>query len=175
VKVSEILTSPLQRAVQTAEIIGSRYGIHVARDPRLTDFDVGEWSGKNFDEVLRSEGYRAFVANPGASRIPGGESLDDVRRRAVAAIGQALEDNPPGDSVAMVSHAGVIRVLLAHYLGSPVANYHRLRVSAGSISVLAFADDRELPRVLAVNHVGSIVTAIGPSSVPDWSPAARVG
>jgi broad specificity phosphatase PhoE len=160
VSLGEILSSPLQRAIQTAEIIGSKFNIEIARDPRLIDFQAGRWSGMTHGEISASPEYQAFLANPSAERIPGGESLEEIRRRSVAAIEQALADNPSGDGIAVVSHAGVIRVLLAHYLGSPPANYHRIRVAPGSVSILSFADDRVLPRVLAVNALGKIARVL---------------
>jgi broad specificity phosphatase PhoE len=162
--IGEVLSSPLQRAVQTARIIGARFHIEVARDPRLTDFDVGEWSGRSLEDIARSPEYAAFLADPHAEHIPGGESLDEVRRRAVGAIEQALEDNPSGDAIAVITHAGVIRVLLAHYLGSPVSNYHRLSVRSGSASVLSFTTDSELPRVTAVNCVSDLARLLEPRS-----------
>jgi broad specificity phosphatase PhoE len=156
VKMSEVLSSPLQRAIQTAEIIGQAVGIEVARDPRLIDFQLGKWTGMTYDDVAKNEEYQRFIQQPDAERIPGGESLDDIRRRAVSAVEQALADNATGDAIALVTHAGIIRVLITHYMGSPPANYHRVRVSPGSISILGFSDDRQLPRVLAVNLVGSV-------------------
>ena len=156
VKVSELLASPLQRAIQSAEIIGKRVGIEVARDPRLIDFKLGKWTGMTYEEVSANPEYQRFLQHPDSERIPGGESLEDIRRRSVAAVEQALRDSPSGDAVAIVTHAGIIRVLLTHYMGSAPANYHRVRVNPGSISVLSFADDRELPRVLAVNLAGSL-------------------
>jgi len=161
-KMSEVLSSPLQRAIQTAEIIGQGAGIEVARDPRLIDFQAGKWTGMTYADVARNEEYQRFIQQPESERIPGGESLEDVRRRAVAAIDQALRDNATGDALAIVTHAGIIRVLITHYMGSAPANYHRVRVSPGSISILGFADDRQLPRVLAVNLVGSIELALRP-------------
>ncbi|HTE51966.1 MAG TPA: histidine phosphatase family protein [Kofleriaceae bacterium] len=151
VKLGEVLSSPLQRAVQTAEIIGRDADIEVARDPRLIDFKLGKWTGMSYAEITATSEYQRFLREPEAVGIPGGESLLEIQRRAVAAVDQALSDAPSGDAVAIVTHAGVIRVLLSHYMGSPPANYHRIRVSPGSISILSFADDRELPRVLAVN------------------------
>jgi phosphoserine phosphatase len=156
VKLGEMLSSPLQHAVQTAEIIGRQVGIAVGRDPRLTDFGLGPWTGKSYAEIAASDEYRQFLHNPEAIKVPGGESLEIVERRAVAAVEQALSDSPTGDAVALVTHAGVIRVLLAHYMGSSPSNYHRIRVSPGSLSILSFADDRELPRVLAVNLTSSL-------------------
>lgn len=160
VKIGEVLSSPLQRALQTAEIIGRHAGIEIARDPRLIDFKLGKWTGMTYDEVAANPEYQRFLAHPESEQIPGGESLEDIRRRSVAAVEQALRDTPTGDAVAIVTHAGIIRVLLTHYMGSPPANYHRVRVSPGSVSILSFADDRELPRVLAVNLNQSIDATI---------------
>jgi broad specificity phosphatase PhoE len=160
VKMSEVLSSPLQRAIQTAEIIGQETGIEIARDPRLIDFQLGKWTGMTYADVAKNEEYQRFVQQPESERIPGGESLEDIRRRAVAAVDQALRDNATGDALAIVTHAGIIRVLITHYMGSRPANYHRVRVSPGSISILGFTDDRQLPRVLAVNLVGSIERAL---------------
>ena len=160
VKMSEVLSSPLQRAIQTAEIIGQGAGIEIARDPRLIDFQLGKWTGMTYADVAKNEEYQRFVQQPESERIQGGESLEDIRRRAVAAVDQALRDNATGDALAIVTHAGIIRVLITHYMGSRPANYHRVRVSPGSISILGFTDDRQLPRVLAVNLVGSIERAL---------------
>lgn len=150
-QIAEVLSSPLLRALQTAEIIGKRTGIEIARDPRLVDFRVGKWEGMTYQQISASDEYQRFLADPFSERIPGGESLQEVRRRAVSAIEQALEDNPTGEHICVVTHAGVIRVLLTHYIGSPPANYHRIRVSPGSVSVLSFAGDGQPPRVLAIN------------------------
>lgn len=156
----DLLASPLQRALQTAEIIAERFDIDVARDPRLTDFDVGKWAGMTYQEVAASPEYQRYLADSKTSGIPGGEGLEDIRHRAVSALEQALGDSPAGEAIGLVTHAGVIRVLLAHYLGAPPANYHRIRVLPGSVSVLSFADDRELPRVLAINCAGSLAAVL---------------
>lgn len=160
-QLAEVLSSPLLRAMQTADIIAGQFGIEVARDPRLLDFRVGKWEGMSYAEVAASPDYQRFLADPLSTAIPGGEDLRQIRERAVGAVEQALADAPAGESVAIVTHAGVLRVLLAHYLGSPPANYHRLRVAPGSISVLSFASDRELPRVLAVNWRTALAAAVG--------------
>jgi broad specificity phosphatase PhoE len=151
VPIAEVISSPMLRAVQTAEVVAQQYSIEIARDPRLADFRVGKWEGMAYDDVLHSPEYQRFVADPLSERIPGGEDLKQIRDRAIGAVEQALEDTPAGESVAIITHAGIVRVVLAHYLGSNLANYHRLRVSPGSVSILSFADDRDLPRVLAVN------------------------
>lgn len=161
VSLADVVSSPLQRALETGDIVAERHGIQVARDPRLRDFDVGKWAAMPYDEVAETPEYQRFLADPLSERIPEGETLGDIQERAVGAVEQALADSPSGDALAIVTHAGIIRVLLTHYLGSAPGNYHRLRVSPGSVSVLSFTDDRELPRVLAVNHVGSLSAVTG--------------
>jgi broad specificity phosphatase PhoE len=149
--VVEVLSSPLRRAAQTAEILAGAFDLEIARDPRLSDMKMGRWEGLTYAELAADPDYRRFVSDPISERTPGGERIAEVRDRAVASIEQALGDYPGGDNVVVVTHAGVIRTLLVHYLGATLANFHRLRVSPGSVSVLRFASDRELPRLLAVN------------------------
>ncbi len=162
IPLADLISSPLVRAVQSAKIIGKPHGIDVARDPRLIDMDVGQWAGMTYQDVSSSPAYQQFVADPMSTTIPGGENFEEVRIRAVSALDQALADSPSGSTIAIVSHAGVIRILLAHYLGSPPANYHRIRVSPGSASVLSFADDRHLPRILAVNCLAGLSQVVSP-------------
>jgi len=149
---AEILTSPLVRAVQTAEIVAGQFDLEVARDPRLTDLNPGMWEGKAWADIADSPEYKKFLADPLAESIPGGgDSLISAQTRAVRSVEQALGDNPTGSCILVVSHAAPIRLLLAHYLGMHVASYHRLTVQPGSISVLRVSSDFDLPRVLGVN------------------------
>jgi broad specificity phosphatase PhoE len=151
VDISEILASPLPRAVETAEILAAAAGLGLVRDPRLIDLDAGQWEGRSHAEVSASAEYRRFIENSMNESIPGGERLLDVRDRMLAAVSQALGDNELGASIVVVSHAGPLRVLLAHYLGMKLDHYHRLRLSPASLSVLRFESEVGVPRVLAIN------------------------
>ncbi|HET6612270.1 MAG TPA: histidine phosphatase family protein [Kofleriaceae bacterium] len=159
-RITEVISSPLQRAIQTAEIIGKALHIDVARDPRLVDIPAGSLTGLPYSDVAASEAYRRFFADPHAAPMAGGESLSNIRDRAVAALDQCLEDSPAGDGICVVSHAGIIRVLLAHYLGAGPQSYRRLRVAPGSISVLEFSGRGEVCRVLAINFVSDLAKVI---------------
>jgi broad specificity phosphatase PhoE len=159
-EIAEVLCSPVLRAVETAERIARPHGLEVARDPRLTDLGAGKWEGMKHDEILVSDEYKRFLANPLSQSIPGGEKLMDARDRLVTSVNQALVDNELGANVVMVSHAGPLRVLLAHYLGMDLANYHRLRLSPASISILRFDSEEGIPRLLAVNCTGSLEAVV---------------
>jgi broad specificity phosphatase PhoE len=151
IDIAEILASPLPRAVETAELLAGPLNVGVVRDPRLIDFDAGSWEARPHDEIAVSAEYQRFLRNPVAESIPGGEKLMDVRDRLVAAISQALADNELGANILIVSHAGPLRVLLAHYLGMSINHYHRLRLSPASLSVLRFESEEGVPRVLTLN------------------------
>jgi broad specificity phosphatase PhoE len=150
-EIVEILASPLPRAVETAEIIATALGHGVVRDPRLIDFDAGRWEGQTHKDIGSSAEYQRFLVNPVDESIPGGEKIADVRDRVVSSVSQALADNELGASILIVSHAGPLRVLLAHYLGMNLVHYHRLRLSPASISILRFESEAGVPRILTIN------------------------
>lgn len=137
-RIAEVVASPLMRAVRTAEAIGKRHRIEVARDPRLTDLRMGAWEGKPQAELTAHADYRRMVAVPD-ERIPGGESLRELATRARNAVDQIVGDNPSGDAVAVVTHGAVIRVLVLDYLGAPLEAFDRIEVATGSITAIAFS------------------------------------
>ena len=150
-EIVEILASPLPRAVETAEIIAAPLGHGVVRDPRLIDFDAGRWEAQSHKDIGASPEYQRFIADPIAEQIPGGEKIGDVRDRIVSSVSQALADNELGANILIVSHAGPLRVLLAHYLGMNLVHYHRLRLSPASMSILRFESEHGVPRILTIN------------------------
>lgn len=160
IELAEVLSSPLPRAVQTAEAIAGAHELEVARDPRLTDFDAGRWEGKKFGDVAATDEYKRFVASPMTEVIPGGERMAAVRDRMIGSVEQALQDNEMGANIVLVSHAGPLRVLVSHYLGMDLVNYHRLRLSPASVTVLRFDSVQAIPRLLAVNALGDLAPSI---------------
>jgi broad specificity phosphatase PhoE len=148
--IGEVISSPLLRAVQTAEIIARRFGADVTRDPRLAELRYGRWEGLTHDELAESADFKRFLTSPLVERLPGGEDLAQGRDRAIGAVEQALRDAPAGERLAVVTHASIIRLVVCHYLGVSLAAGHRLPVVPGSLSVLSFRDDRDPPRVRAI-------------------------
>ncbi len=140
----EVVSSPLVRAVQTAEIFGRRRGIEVARDPRLGDLRIGSWEGRPAAEVHASAEWRRMIAVPD-ERAPDGESLRELAHRARGAIDQILADNPSGDAVAVITHGSIIRALVLEYLEAPLESYELIDVALASITSVAFHGAR--PRI----------------------------
>jgi probable phosphoglycerate mutase len=157
--IAEVVTSPLMRALKSAEVIGARTGIEVARDPRLCDLRMGSWEGQRHDAVMATPEWQRFAADPENEKTPAGESLGDLHRRSRGAVEQALADNPAGDAIALVTHAAVIRVLVCDALGAPLSSWHRIRIRPGSITALTFTAGGT--RVLTVDWMPDLAQVLG--------------
>jgi len=107
-----VVSSDLSRAHDTAEAIARRHGVPVETITALREIDVGEAAGLSIEDTRErfDWGPRRFV------QWPGGESLEAVRDRAVAAIEQVVSASP-GATVCVVGHGGVTRILVSHFLG----------------------------------------------------------
>ena len=120
----------LQRNLQTIPGVRS-----VCRDPRLNNVDLGRWEGASLEELSQSAEFCRLLAGDEQAFVDG-EGLEEVRRRVVSSVEQALDDNPSDANIVMVSHSVPIRIAMAHYLEMPLAAYHRLRLSPGALCVL---------------------------------------
>jgi broad specificity phosphatase PhoE len=144
-----IYTSPLERAVQTAEAIGRYQAVAVSQVPELLEIDFGSWTGKTFIELECDPAWRRFNARRSTGSIPEGERLAHVQGRIVAAIAN-LGARHPGETVAIVSHGDVLRFALLHYVGATLDDYARFDVAPASVTALALAADRT--RLVFVNR-----------------------
>lgn len=136
-----VYASPLQRALQTAEAVARAQGLEVQPLAGLLDIDFGEWQGLSGEEVAQRypDLYRAWWEAPHTVRIPGGESLDDVRGRVVEAL-EAVVERHPGQTVALVSHTCTNRVLLCAVLGLGNERFWRLGQDTCAVNVFDARD-----------------------------------
>ncbi len=130
-----VYTSPILRCRQTARPIGAAWDMVPMIDRGLIEADYGTWTGRSLKSLYRLKAWQRLMASASRFRFPQGETLEEVQRRSVASV-EAMADRHGSDAVAAVSHADVIRVVLAHYLGMPLDLVHRLSVGPASISVV---------------------------------------
>lgn len=132
-----IIASSLARAAETGEAIGRACGIDVTRDDRLMEIGQGRWEGRTHDEVEAGDAaaYRRWRTATGMKRPPGGETAGSATRRLVAFLREL--DAQPGDdeTVCVVSHGGVMRILAALLFGLGLERAWALDVDNASISV----------------------------------------
>jgi alpha-ribazole phosphatase len=130
-----IVTSPLQRCRTFAEELGQRLHVPVMVELEFREVGFGEWEGKSPDEIIASEpeSYEAFYRDPENCRPEGAEPLADFTRRVTLAYKKLIESSS-GDHVLVVSHAGVIRAIIAQVLGAPPIGMYRIKVDNAGIS-----------------------------------------
>ena len=147
--IAAIYASPVERAQETAGIVGRRLALPVTVLDDLSELDFGEWTGLSFDEVRRDPRWPEWAAHRSLSRIPGGETMRAVQRRVVEAL-MEMRAAHPDDSVVVVSHGDVIRAALVFALGMPLDFYGRIEVATASLSTMRI--DASGIRVIAVNE-----------------------
>ncbi len=145
-----VYTSPLQRAVQTAEAIARPFNLRVQPHEGLLDLDYGDFAGLSPAEAEAQfpELYRTWLSVPHRVRFPHGESLGDVRARSESLVHRLIELYP-NQSVVLVSHLIVCRVLMCSLLGLHEGHIQRFQVDTASLTV--FEMDRERTRLIAAN------------------------
>jgi len=129
-----IVTSPLARARQSAEIIAAGIGgVPVAEDPQLSEVMYGRWEGMVYDDLIEDADYVNYREHPLDAPTPGGETIVQVQSRGVEAVRRALGDNS-GRRILFVSHGDIIRTVLCHFMRLELAHFRRIRVDNAAFS-----------------------------------------
>src|SRR5262245_25339291 len=153
VRIDAIVSSPLERCRETASPLAKARGLAVRIRRPWIETDYGDWTGRSISQVRRTKLWRTVMAAPSNARFPGGESLLDVQTRAVGGALALAEEHPRG-TVVVVSHADVVRLVVAHITGTHPDHVHRLSIDTGSISAVALSQGS--PRLLAYNDTGDL-------------------
>ncbi len=145
-----IVTSPLSRCRDFALALGERQGIAVSEEPRFREIGFGSWEGRSAAELRAEDPHclQRFYHDPIIHRPPGAEPLTDFMARVVAAWEEVLVAHG-GRRLLIVAHAGVMRALVAHVLGMPVANLFRLQI--GNAALLRIRGNGERPPALLLS------------------------
>ncbi len=136
-----VYSSPLNRAVKTAEAIARVNQINVQLHPQLIDIDYGDWQGLNPEEVRSqwTEQAEKWYQHPDRAEIPNGETLAQVQQRAMQAVDEICSRHPMQD-VVLVSHTVVNRLMLLAMLGTGLHRFWHLRQEPCAINVVEFTN-----------------------------------
>lgn len=130
-----LYSSPVARALQTAEILASVLQVPVTADQGLTEINVGEWEGRYWKDLTDEFARQQFYTRPEEARPPGGETLREVQARAVVVVERARARETV-DQLLFVSHADVVRAILAHYLQLDLKTVRQMRIDHASLTAL---------------------------------------
>ena len=149
-EVSAVYSSPLRRALTTAEILAQPFGLQVKPLPGIIDIDYGEWQGLSPEEAIARDGglYSKWLNRPHKVKFPGGESLAEVRERAASAVDGLIAQHPK-ETVVLVSHKVVCQILILSSLG--LDNSHFWQITQDVCAINLFEVRGSIPSALFLN------------------------
>lgn len=159
--IARLVSSPLERCVETARAVGPDAEI----DARLQECDYGDWTGEPLSRLSRLRLWRVVQDHPSAAVFPAGESLRSMQARAVEAIrdhDRAVRRSAGADAVwAAVSHGDVIKSVVADALGMHLDHFQRLMVDPASVTAISYTERR--PFVLRLNDLAGDLAPFAPA------------
>ena len=148
VRFDAIYSSPIDRTMETAKAIAAVQGARVKARRNLSEVEFGKWTNKTFKVLVKNKLWPIIQRWPSGARFPEGESFLEVQHRAVGEV-ESLRTKHPKQTVCCVSHADVIKLIVAHYLGMHLDLFQRIDIGPASVTVIAVGSMG--PRVVTVN------------------------
>lgn len=135
-KIASVISSPLDRALQTALPIAKPGELTIEIDEGITEIDFGSWMGKSFDELNGLADWKRYNHSRSTSQPPGGESMMEVQARAWGTLERVTQFQPSSNNVTVVvvTHGDVIRALILLLLGIPLDHIHRIEIAPASVT-----------------------------------------
>ncbi len=134
--IKAIYSSPLERAIETAEPLAEALGLPILPAPGLIELEYGDWQGRTLKQLSRLKLWKVVQNKPSEMRFPNGESFLEVQTRAIAEVERIAAAHEENEMVACFSHGDVIRLLMAHFLAAPLDEFQRVASNPASISVV---------------------------------------
>lgn len=149
VMLSAIYCSDLQRAVMSATIVAQDTGLTPEKEPALRERDFGRWEGLGYSEILARYPVdcQAWQEDPVGFAPETGESLEAVRARTLPAFSRIMARHQ-GETIAVVAHGGVNRILLCECLGIPLTHIFRIEQDPAGLNIIEYWDDFAVVKLL---------------------------
>jgi probable phosphoglycerate mutase len=153
--ITALYSSPVTRCVETATYIGREIQQEVTLLEGVGEVRYGEWEGEKIEKLAKEKSWHAVQHFPSRFRFPQGEALREVQARAVDALEALSHSHGDKEMIVVVSHADLIKLVLAHYLGIHIDLFQRIVISPASVSALALLENG-MVRVVRVNDDGPL-------------------
>jgi probable phosphomutase (TIGR03848 family) len=138
--IKAIHSSPLERAIETAEPLARALNLEIVPNPGLLETDCGDWQGQSVKKLHRQKIWQSVQLHPSTFHFPGGEWIGACQHRMVQVLETLRPCYSPQDLVACFSHSDPIKQLVAYYLGLPLDNFQRLSIDLASITALQITE-----------------------------------
>lgn len=150
-----VYTSPIVRTRETAAIVARPHGVFPKTARGLVEVDYGDWTDRPLEELRDEPLWSTIQQAPSRVTFPGGGTIRGMQAAAVEAIEAIAARHGDREVVVAVSHADVIKAILAHHLATGLDSFQRIAVSPASVSVLALAAGHPA-LVLGINVRGPV-------------------
>lgn len=131
-----IYSSPVLRCRETAEFIATSQNLTMTILDDIGEVRYGKWEGKKIKKLAKKKEWFTVQFYPSRMKFPGGEALREVQARGINGLEALAEQHDDKDIICVVSHADLIKLVLAHYLGVHVDLFQRIIISPASVSIL---------------------------------------
>lgn len=151
--VTAIYSSPLERAVETAEPLAKLLQLETKTCNGLLEIDFGEWTNAEIDTLKEQPEFQKFNSFRSHTRIPGGETMLEAQVRIISTLEELCREHD-NEVVAVVSHSDIIKAAVAFYAGIHLDMFHRIEISPASVSIIELFKDTV--KILTVNNTDGI-------------------
>jgi alpha-ribazole phosphatase len=145
-----IYTSALSRCIESGSIIAESHGLAAMTSAGLNELCFGSWEGLSFDEIAAEypEEFQRWLSDPEINAPPAGETLREAHERVIAAF-DAIVHAHRGQTLAVVAHGGVLRIILCALLDLKLSLLFRLGQDYGGVSIIdIYEDDNAVVKLL---------------------------
>jgi len=142
-KIHGVYSSPLARAWETAQNIAKMHLLEVQPLVGIIDMSFGNWEGHSHQEIRKNdvETYRQWVESPHLVKLPGGEGLDEVRSRSMAALEGVIRSHPE-KTIVLVSHRVINKVLICAILGIDNSHFWQISQDTTAINLIHYRNGK---------------------------------
>jgi probable phosphomutase (TIGR03848 family) len=155
IPIQHIYASPLERTMETAGAIQQHHPhIEIKPNHPLAEVQYGDWQGMKISTLQHRKMWAVIQEYPSRASFPNGETMRAVQTRAIDEIERLVKEHPQ-EMIVVVSHADLIKMVLAHYLGMHLDNFQRIVVSPASINTLQLGHSR--PFILTMNDIAHVL------------------
>lgn len=151
--ITAVYSSPLERAVETAEPIAQVLGLQVITCDDFLEIDLGEWTDRAFDDLAGDTRFHLFNSFRSCTRVPGGELMLEAQARMIAGMQRLCTQYPMGN-IAIVTHSDMIKAAVAYYAGIHLDLFQRIEIDPASVSIIEVYE--ETARLRLLNHTGDV-------------------
>jgi probable phosphoglycerate mutase len=152
--VTAVYSSPVTRCLETAVYIAQPHSLDIIELETVGEVRYGKWEGKKIKKLAKKKSWMTVQFFPSRMTFPQGEALRDVQSRGIQAL-ETLSQQHPDDLIVVVSHADLIKLVMAHYLGVHIDLFQRIVISPASATVLSLHSYGGV-RILRLNDDGPL-------------------